>query len=92
MLEMRKSVSSERSSLLRTKRRLERAHHQHQPEHQADEEQDLPEAAEVDVFISLAAEPEPHVAEALLDAQPLAGERSADDQHNAPKSTLTPRR
>ena len=61
-------------------RRPEGAHHQGQPEDQPDEQADLPEAAEVDVLIALLAEPEAGVeAQALVDRQPLAGQRAGDD-------------
>ena len=81
MLEMRKSDEQRPVFALANERRLERAHHQDEPEHQADEQQNLPEPSQVDVFITLAAKPEPHVAEPLLDAQPLASERTADHEH-----------
>ena len=63
MLEMRKSVRSARSSLLRLNAGLSERNHQDEPKHQSNEQQNLPEAAKIDVFITLAAEPEPHVAE-----------------------------
>ena len=63
--------------------RLESCDHQDKPENETDEQKYLPEAAEVDVFITLAAEPEPHVAEPLLDAQPFAGEGPADNEDRA---------
>ena len=66
-------------------RRLDAAPHQPEPEGQADEEQDLPEATEIDVLVALRAEPEPEVAELLLDAEPLAGERADDDGHDRPE-------
>src|SRR5580700_3065513 len=55
------------------------APHKPQPEDQPDEQQDLPEAAKVDIFITLCAEPEPVIAEAMLNAEPLARERSDYD-------------
>src|ERR1035437_2137301 len=63
---------------LANQRRLERSHHQYKPQNQADEQKYLPESSQVDIFISLAAEPEPHVAEALLNAHPFTGKRAAD--------------
>ena len=78
MLEMRNSVRERAVFALANERRLESRDHQHKPKNQSDEQEYLPEAAEIDVFITLAAEPEPHVAETLLDAHPLAGERTAD--------------
>ena len=47
---------------LANERRLQSRDHQDQPKNQADEQQDLPESSKIDIFISLAAEPEPHVA------------------------------
>ena len=41
----------------------------------------MPEPSQIDVFISLTTKPEPHVAKALLDAQPFAGERPADHEN-----------
>src|SRR4051794_33280898 len=61
--------------------RLERADHEHKPEHQADEEQDLPQPSQVDIFETLASEPEPQVAELLLDAHPFACQGSANDEN-----------
>ena len=81
MLEMRKSVSSDRSSLLRTRAGLRAATIRTSHSTKPDEQQDLPEASEIDVFITLAAEPEPHIAKTLLDAKPFAGERSADHEN-----------
>ena len=81
MLEMRKERQQRSVLALANQCRFESRDHQHKPQHQADEQQDLPEASEIDVFISLTAEPEPHVAETLLDAQPFAGERSADHEN-----------
>ena len=58
---------------------LDAAPHQPQPEGESDEQQDLPEPSQVHVFVALRSQPEPQVAELLLDAQPLAGERSDHD-------------
>ena len=63
------------------KRRLERATISTQPKHESDKEQNLPEATKIDVFVTLAAEPEPQVAKPLLDAQPLAGQRTANNEN-----------
>ena len=53
--------------------RPHRPGHQDQPEEQADEQEDLPEPAEVDVLVALVAEPEVgHVAQPLLDARTTA--------------------
>jgi hypothetical protein len=43
---------------LALQRRPQAAQHQRQPQHQADEQRDLPGAAEVDVLVALVAEPE----------------------------------
>ena len=59
--------------------RPDAAPHQPQPESQSDEQQDLPEAPEIDVFVALRSQPEPQVAELLLDAHPFAGKRSDDN-------------
>ena len=65
-------------------RRPQRAADQRQPDAQADEQEDLPEAAEVDVFPALVAEPEVlRQAELLHHRQPLAGERADDDDEEA---------
>ncbi len=68
--------------------RLQAAPHQPQPEGQADEEQDLPQAAKVDVLVALRSEPEPEIAELLLDAQPFAGERADDHSHDCDKQKV----
>ena len=48
--------------------RPDAAHHQGQPDEQAGEQEDLPEAAQVDVLVALVTEPEAHVeAEVLVD-------------------------
>ena len=62
-------------------RRLDAAPHQPQPEDQPDEQEDLPDAAQVNVFVTLRSQPEPHIAELLLNAHPFAGKR-ADDDHD----------
>ena len=46
---------------------------------EADRQQQLPEAPEVQVLRALVAEPEPEVAQAVVDAQPLAAEAPEDD-------------
>jgi hypothetical protein len=45
--------------------------HQPQPEEQPDEQEDLPEPAEVDVLVALVAEPEVHLEAQRCDAVPL---------------------
>src|SRR5579884_2255859 len=56
------------------------ARHKGQPDEQAGQQEQLPEAAQIDVFITLMAEPEPGVTvQFLLHAQPLAGQGTNDD-------------
>ena len=88
MLEMRKSVSKRAVFALANQRRFERRDHQYQPKHQADKQQDLPESAQVDVLITLAAEPEPHVAKALLNTHPFTGKRTADHKDQCAKQHI----
>src|SRR3546814_18106330 len=65
-------------------RRPQRAADQEQPQHQADEQVDLPEAADVGVFPALVAEPEVvGQAELLYYRHPLAGERTDHDDDQA---------
>jgi hypothetical protein len=60
--------------------RPERAPHEHQPQHEADEEVPLPEPADVGVFPALVAEPEIALEpEFLHHRQPLTGERTDHD-------------
>src|SRR5215204_3515247 len=68
--------------VLPSERRRERAPHQKEPEDEADEEQYLPEAAEVNILVPLRAEPEPVLTQKLLDAQPLAAEAPDDDEQH----------
>ena len=64
--------------------RPHRPGHHRQPEEQADRQEELPEPAEVDVLVTLVAEPEVgHVAQPLLDREPLAGHRADDDDQQA---------
>ena len=65
-------------------RRPQRAADQGQPQQQADEQEDLPEAADVDVFPALVAEPEVVLqAQLLHHREPLAGERADHDDQQA---------
>ena len=63
-------------------RRPNRPHHQAQPEEKAAEQRDLPEPAEVDVFVAAMTQIEPRGAgaEHLLHAQPLTCHRTDDDE------------
>ena len=56
--EIRNSASRCRPSFGCAEGRPHRAGHEAQPQEQADQQEDLPEAAEVDVLVALVAEPE----------------------------------
>ena len=71
-------------------RRLERRPHHHQPQHQADKQQYLPEPAQVNILITLAAEPEPEIAQALLNAHPFAGQRAAHHKNQRAEKYVHP--
>ena len=74
----------ERLSSRRFERRPQRAAHEHQPDQQADEQEDLPEPAEVHVLVALVAEPEVGgEAQPLHHREPLAGHRADDDDQQA---------
>ena len=60
-------------------RGAEGAEHEDDPEEQTDREQQLPEASEVEILRALVAEPEPEIAEPIVDAEALADEATADD-------------
>ena len=62
-------------------RRANRAHHQEEPDQQSDEQQNLPGASQIDVFVALMA-PEKRVGIAQLvhDAEPLSGHGTDDNQ------------
>ncbi len=67
----------------------ERARHQKQPDKQTDEQEPLPEPAEIDVFETLMAEPMVHrETEFLLDAENLSGHRAADDDQQADEKKI----
>ncbi len=92
MLEMRNRISSDRSSLLRTSAGLRGRDHQYQPQNKADEQQDLPEFSQIDVFITLAANQN----HALPSRCWIPSHSPASDppttRISAPKSTFTPSR
>ncbi len=78
----RRRVEEERGqlgALAVADRRPQRPVHEHEPAREADRQQELPEAAEVQVLRALVAEPEPQAAEAVVEAQPLAAEAAEDD-------------
>ena len=91
MLAIRNSISNEWLSSLFASAGRNARHISHSQNVRPTEQQDLPEAAKVDVFVSLAAEPEPQIAEFLLNAQPFAGERSARRPRAAPRTVRLPR-
>ena len=68
--------------LLRGQGRADGAHHQHQPDDHADDEQDLPHAAELDVLVALVSEQEAVAAERAHDRQVRAGQRAEHDHHH----------
>ena len=69
-------------------RRPQRAHHQHAPQRQPDEEADLPEAAELDIGEALVAEPEPALVDHPHDAEIVADQRAGDDQQRHPEQQI----
>ena len=68
--------------------RPQRAEHQPAPAQQRDEEQDLPEAAELDVGQALVAEPEPAFVDHALDAEIIAEQRGGDDEQRHPEQQV----
>ena len=68
--------------LFRQKRRADGAHDQHQPDDHPGDEEDLPDAAQLDVLVALVSEEEAVRAEASLDGQPCSGKRTQDDDHH----------
>ena len=76
---------NERPPAFLLQRRPQAAQDQRRPQQQADEQIDLPEAAEVEIFVALVAEPEVQRADAhvAVDRQPFAGERADDDDQQA---------
>src|SRR5689334_8099494 len=74
--------------VLATQGRPECATDQDQPQHEADEQGNLPEPAEIHIFPTLVTEPEiVREPELLHDCKPLPGERANDDdQQTHPQS------
>ena len=73
-----------RHLVLALERRPQGAAHQQQPQQQADEQEGLPETADVDVFPALVAEPEVVLQVHLLHhREPLADERADHDDQQA---------
>ena len=66
----------------------QRAEHEAAPAQQRDEEQNLPEAAELDVGEALVAKPEPAFVDDALDSEIVAGERSCDDEQRHPEEQV----
>ena len=61
-----------------------RPDHQQQPQEQADRQEELPEPPQVHVLVALVAKPEVrHVAQPLLDGEPLARHRPDNDDQQA---------
>ena len=69
----------------------ERPEHQKQPEHEASCQQELPEAPEVQVLGALVPEPEPELAQLVVDAQALAGQAADNDHHQRRQEVRTRR-
>jgi len=68
--------------LFRGQGRANRAHDKYQPDDHADDEQELPQAAELDVFVALVTEHEAVAAEVTHDREVRAGQRAENDQDN----------
>ena len=62
--------------------------HEPAPAQQRDEEQDLPEAAKLDVGEALVAEPEPAFVDHALDAEIIADQRGGDDEQRDPEQQV----
>ena len=60
----------------------------HAPDHEPDEEADLPEASKLDVGEALVAEPEPALLDVAHDAEPIADQRTRDDDQRHPKQDV----
>ena len=90
MLEIRNSIRSEWFSSAPRSAGLMPRHISHSQKVSPHEQQDLPETAQVDIFVTLRAQPEPQIAELLLDAHPFTGKRSDDHGNQRDEKTLTP--
>ncbi|KGS21380.1 putative nitric-oxide reductase domain protein [Burkholderia pseudomallei MSHR7343] len=64
---------------------------QRAPEHEADEQADLPEAPQLEVRQPLIAEPEPAVLDHAHDAEIVADQRAGDDHHGGPEQPVDQR-
>src|SRR5262245_29348823 len=62
--------------------------HQPQPENEAAKQQDLPNTAEIDVFITLRSQQEPVLAEILLDPEPFSSQRAGNDKEQCAKKNI----
>ncbi|KZL09489.1 hypothetical protein PsAD14_01856 [Pseudovibrio sp. Ad14] len=65
--------SNETAVMTALQRGIESTQDQTSPQQQADEEEDLPEAPQINIFVALMTEPEVHCAgEELIDPEPFA--------------------
>ncbi len=90
----RRRVEEQRRDVARSflpDRRPERPEHQEEPEQEADHQQELPEAAEVQVLGPLMPEPEPELAQPPRHTQELADQAAADHQHQRPEEHVDQR-
>src|SRR6516162_2600513 len=81
--------SDETAPLWITPSRRHSAPQQAEPEDEADGEQYLPEAADLEIFPALVAEPEPGVAEPLEEPGPLAEQASNDDDQDSGEQQMS---
>ena len=64
--------------------------HEEEPEDQARRQQQLPEAAQVEVLAALVAEPEPEAAQQVVDACPFSEEAAEDHEGQGPQEHQHP--
>ena len=76
----------------RAQRWQDAAQHQHQPDCHADKFTDLPQAAQIDIFIALMTEPEigGQIVEETMDSRPLSGKRADHDDQQADEQKVDP--
>jgi len=67
---------------------LERPKHQKQPKQEANCQQELPEAPEVQVLGTLVTEPEPEMPQLVVDAEELACQAADNDHHERPEECV----
>src|SRR5262249_55403956 len=68
--------------------RLQSSPHKPKPENQSAEQQDLPNPAQIYIFIALGTEPKPQVAKFVLNAHPLADKRSNYNKDERTKENI----